>query len=107
LTIHTTASTASLFPSSRRVRGAYLAFALVLGLAGIRVNSGSRKKKLALVTISAVLFGGLTILVACGGGSSMNTTTGSAGTAPGIYNVTVTGSSGPLQSQAQLTITVQ
>jgi Divergent InlB B-repeat domain/Abnormal spindle-like microcephaly-assoc'd, ASPM-SPD-2-Hydin len=107
LTVHTTAPTASLFPSSRRARGFYVAFSLLLGLAGIRVNNSSRRKKSILLAISAVLFGTLAILVACGGGGSTQTTTGSAGTASGIYNVMVTGSSGSLQSQAQLTVTVQ
>lgn len=109
LTIHTTApSVASSFPGSRLLRASYVGFALLLGLTGIRVNSSSRIKKSALIAAFGVLLSVLVTLMACGGGSnSTQIRSGNPGTAAGAYTVTVTGSSGSLQSQAQLTLTVQ
>jgi hypothetical protein len=97
LTVNTTAPSAAMRASSAG-SGLFVALgAPLLGLVGIGFGSHrkSRKAQLTVATFWCVLFAGLMLQAACGGGSSTPTR---PGTPPGAYTITVTGtdSSGTL-----------
>jgi hypothetical protein len=81
----------------------------LLGLMGIGLGSDrkSRKASLAAATFSCMLFAGLMLQAACGGGNSSTTTR--PGTPPGAYTITVTGtdSTGSLVHSTPTTLKVQ
>jgi len=111
LTVNTTAASARVMSSL----GSGVFFALCLPLIAMvvtRVGLGSdhksRKVKLIPALLMSVLFGSLAFQIACG--SSSTTTTGSKGTPPGSYMITVTGtySTGSLvHTTPNLNLTVQ
>jgi uncharacterized repeat protein (TIGR03803 family) len=94
LTVSTTAPTAAVMSSSR---GSGLFYALCLPLIGL-VATGvgfsskqrSGKGKLTAAALTCMLFAGMILQVACGGGGS-NPSGGSSGTPTGNYTITVTG----------------
>ena len=50
----------------------------------------------------------MTGVLACGGGSTSNTSgSGNTGTTPGSYTITITGSSGPITASGMVNLTVQ
>ena len=111
LTVTTTAATsAARVPPARSgvgpaSLGATLAVALLFGI-GICVPVRGRASWARLSTL--VLMAALTgAFVACGGGGGGGTNTGNPGTTPGIYMVTVTGTSGNTTATSTLTLTVQ
>jgi hypothetical protein len=73
-------------------------FAPVLALAGLGALIPRRKRRLTRSVVGAVLFAGLLLPIACGGGSG--------GRAAQTYTVTVTGSSGFAQHSTSLTVGV-
>jgi uncharacterized repeat protein (TIGR03803 family) len=93
LTVSTTAPTAAVMSSSR---GSGLFYALCLPLIGLvatGVGFGSKQRsgkgKLTAAALTCMLFAGMILQVACGGGS--NPSGGSSGTPTGNYTITVTG----------------
>jgi hypothetical protein len=81
------------------MRSAWL-LAPVLGLVGFAASSGRRKRKLTRSLARAVLFGGLLLEIACGGGSN--------GVRPAqSYTVTITGSSTFNQHSTSVTLGVE
>ena len=108
LTVSTTGPTAVLARPKLRKRGSPI-YAIVfpvfgLALVGMGFSSGGRRKRLLGVAIGSVLFAGLILHMACGGGGGR---AGSTGTPAGNYTVTVTGSSGSTQHTTSLMLTVQ
>jgi uncharacterized repeat protein (TIGR03803 family) len=109
LTITTTAGTSAALYRPARPRGrrtnpgeATLAFALLIGM-GFCVPGRGRTWWIRLATL--VLVAGLTgAFVSCG---SSGSNTGNPGTTPGIYTVTVTGTSGNTTAASTVTLTVQ
>jgi uncharacterized repeat protein (TIGR03803 family) len=109
LTVNTTASSTAMMSSSTG-SGLFVAFCMpLLGLMGIGLGSDrkSRKASLAAATFSCMLFAGLMLQAACGGGNSSTTTR--PGTPPGAYTITVTGtdSTGSLVHSTPTTLKVQ
>ena len=111
LTVNTTAASARVMSSV----GLGVFFALCLPLiamvvtqVGLGSDHKSRKVKLIPAVLMSMLFGSLVFQIACG--SSSTTTTGSKGTPPGSYMITVTGtySTGSLvHTTPNLNLTVQ
>jgi len=104
LTITTGAAVASLVPSStRQVSPAFrFGWLPIVGFAFMGVGFGSRlsiKRKLTACVLGGILFSGLILQAACGGGSS--------GPRSQTYTITVTGASGSTQHSATTTLTVQ
>jgi N-acetylneuraminic acid mutarotase len=83
------------------IGGATFACLLFLGMPARR--HGWRAMLGTLVLIVAFTNG----LVACGGGSSAGIRTGNHGSTPGVYTVTVTGTSGATIATGTVTVTVQ
>ena len=81
--------------------GATLACLLLLGMPARRRSWRTMLGNLALLV--AFTSG----LLACGGGSSGGMGTGNRGTTPGLYTVTVTGTSGTTIATGTVTVTVQ
>jgi hypothetical protein len=81
------------------MRSAWL-LAPILGLVGFGASSGWRKRKLTRSVTLAVLFGGLLLEMACGGGSN-------GGPRAQSYTVTITGSSIFNQHSTSVTLGVQ
>jgi len=110
LTVNTTGATARAMSSSP---GSGFFFALCLPLIGLvvtRLGFGSDRKSttqiLTAVALMGMLFAGLVFQIACGSSSS----SGSKGTPPGAYTITVTGtySTGSLvHTTPNLNLTVQ
>ncbi|HTS34905.1 MAG TPA: choice-of-anchor tandem repeat GloVer-containing protein [Candidatus Solibacter sp.] len=110
LTITTTAPTnkALAYPIPPRagwypIGGAALTLALALGIAVPARRRVLRSRLALLVGIVCLLAG----LLACGGGSGNGGGGGNPGTTPGIYTVTVTGTSGSITTTATVPLTVQ
>jgi hypothetical protein len=104
LTIHTVAVTASLVPQSpfRDSRPIQVLWLPVAGFAVLGTGFGSRlsiNRKLTACVLGGILFGGLILQAACGGGSS--------GPGSQAYTITVTGTSGSTQHSTTTTLTVQ
>ena len=108
LTVTTIASTASLHPIFHD--GASPLYALwlpIFALAVLGVGFGSDrlgKKKVSASLLAALVVVGLGFQAACGGSSYQS---GSSGTLPGQYTVTVNATSGAIAHTAVVTITVQ
>jgi hypothetical protein len=92
--------------TERRHRIFYVAWIALFGCVGTVFAAGSKKRNLFVLLLGSLLFGGLLTQVACGGGS-VQSGGGSPGTPPGTYTINVTGTSGSLQSAANVTLTVQ
>ena len=110
LTIKTTAPKKALAPPSMDRFGIFYALWLpLLGIVGTGMGRGSARKHLVVLLLCVLLFSGLLIQSACGGGSSppVQNDVGSSGTPAGNYTITVTGTSGSVQSTTQLTLVVQ
>jgi hypothetical protein len=105
LTINTGAASASLVPSFLRQdsRPLQLLWLPVAGLAfmgaGVSRSSSSKRRLLGFL-VGCVLFAGLILQAACGGGSSSSPTSQT-------YTITVTGTSGSTQHSTTTTLTVQ
>jgi hypothetical protein len=104
LTIRTGAAVASLVPSSTsHVSPAFrFGWLPLFGFAFMGVGFGSRltlKRKLTVCLLGGILFSGLILQAACGGGGS--------GPRSQAYTITVTGTSGSTQHSATTTLTVQ
>jgi hypothetical protein len=109
LTVNTTASSGAMMSSSAG-SGLFAALcAPLLGWVGIGLGSDRKRRKarLAAATFSCMLFTGLMLQAACGGGNSSTTTR--PGTPPGAYTITVTGtdSTGSLVHSTPTTLKVQ
>jgi FG-GAP-like repeat/FG-GAP repeat len=107
LTINTAAATASLMPRapSRYSRPIQLFWLPVAGFAVMGAGFGSSRstrRKLTSYLLGGILFGGLILQAACGGGN-----TGSHGPQATTYTITVTGTSGSAQHSTTATLTVQ
>ncbi len=92
LTVNTTGATARAM-SSFSGSGLYFALCLpLIGMVATRIGFGSdrksRKVRFMAAALMSTLFAGLFFQIACGGST---TTTGSKGTPPGAYTITVTG----------------
>jgi hypothetical protein len=103
LTISTGAAAASLAPSIRHDSLVFLfGWLPIVGFAFMGVGFGSRlsiKRKLTVCLLGGILFSGLILQAACGGGSS--------GPRSQAYTITVTGTSGSTQHSTTTTLTVQ
>jgi len=64
----------------------------------------TKRKATGLVTLG-VLFLGITLQLACGGGTQVQPSSG--GAPPGNYTITVTGTSGSLQHSTSFALAVQ
>ena len=104
LTIHTAAAAALLAPKSplRDSRPLQALWLPVVGLAVMGAGFGSSlsiKRKLTACVLGGILFSGLILQAACGGGIG--------GPRSQTYTITVTGVSGSTQHSATTTLTVQ
>ena len=88
LTVTTTPPTASAMPSSAGSGLFYAAWVPWMGLMATGAGFGS-KRRISKVLV-CLLFTGLVLQVACGGGSS-SSSGGSSGTPAGTYTITITG----------------
>ncbi|MGH9498276.1 MAG: choice-of-anchor D domain-containing protein [Terriglobales bacterium] len=109
LTIGTKAPIRALAPPVDRHSAIfYVAWLACFGFVGIAAGScSSNRRTLTVLLLYGVLLGGLLLQAACGGGSAIVSSDGNPGTPPGSYTISVTGSSGSLQSAGQVTLTVQ
>ncbi len=108
LTIRTTAAAqGSVAPRSR---GVFYAMWLPVGgllVLGAGLTSRKYKQRLSCFLFECVLFAVLILLAACGGGnSSFRGVSGSAGTPPGVYAVTIS-ASGSVTHTTAVTLTVK
>ena len=107
LTVRTTLPTqASLVPRSRSVF--YGIWLPVEGLLLLGAGLPSRRRRSLCFLFGCVLFSGLGLLTACGGGSSSfgGSATGIAGTPTGIYTITIS-ASGSMTHTTAVTLTVK
>jgi len=86
--------------------GAGLALVVGLFFLGVPARGRSRQRRLGLIVLPVILTGGF---LACGGGSSGGGGggTGTPGTTPGNYTVTVSATSGSATATGTVTLTVQ
>jgi len=109
LTINTIAPTLSGVTPVKPMPISYAMWLPVCGFAwigiGFSLNSGTRKRLSACLLCAGLVFGGVGLQIACGGGAK--TTVPTPGTSPGSYTVTVNGISGPTQVSTSVTFTVQ
>jgi hypothetical protein len=102
LTVTAPAAVATLSPDARRGRSTWLYYAVCLPMVFvIAVFGGSRVKRERHLWFLALLLGLIVVQVACGGSS------GSTGTPPQNYTVTITGTSGSILQTLQLAVTIQ
>jgi hypothetical protein len=104
--VQTTANTAWLERRSDRLRGIYalwLSFPSLL-VAGLCLTRRKRRNAKFAAGISGILFVLLLLLSGCGGGASSPVPNG---TPPGIYNITVSATSGAIQHQITVMIQVK
>jgi hypothetical protein len=102
LTVTTTAPTMALVSPSTRSSQFYATWLSVFGFALTGIGIGSRRARKAKwlgFLLCSLLFAGLLLQAACGGGSP--------GTPTGRYSITVTGTSGSLQHSTTVALTVQ
>jgi hypothetical protein len=94
---------ASLFPTGRPL---YAALFPVAGLAILRIGIGgkSRRRRVLMTILLAGFFSLLIFQAGCSSSSSTSTTTG---TPAGIYNLTVTATSGTATRTQQIVLVVQ
>jgi trimeric autotransporter adhesin len=107
LTVRTTTPTqASLGPRSRSVF--YGIWLPVAGLLLLGAGLPSRRRRSLCFLFGYVLFSGLSLLTACGGGSSSfgGSATDIAGTPNGIYTITIS-ASGSMMHTTAVTLTVK
>jgi hypothetical protein len=106
LTISTTAATTAALV--RSWRGALFAMWLpIAGLALLGASSASRNKTFCNFVLGSLVLSGLVFLSGCGGSSPMGGGSGHAGTPAGVYNITVTATSGSLTHMVAISLTVQ
>ncbi len=109
LTVSTTGTSGQLTPPSMRRSGPFYALLLPIGAmaflgAGLS-SAGSRKKKLLGLLLICLVLSGLMFMAACGGSGGGG---GTGGTPAGTYTVTVNGTGGSVNTNANpLTLTVQ
>jgi IPT/TIG domain len=107
LTLRTTAATQG---SLARSRGVFYAMWLpVGGLLVLGAGLASRRQRFLCFLLECVLFSGLALLAACGGGSSSFvgvSGSGSAGTPAGVYTVTIS-ALGSVTHTTAVTLTVR
>jgi uncharacterized repeat protein (TIGR03803 family) len=112
LIVTTTPTTGATLVSPARPRGrgtnpggATLAFALLIGMGiCVPVRGRCRWTRLAVLILMAALTGAFVTCSSNGGGG---TNTGNPGTTPGVYTVTVTGTSGNTTAMSTVILTVQ
>lgn len=114
LTVTTTGPTAALIaPHRNSLLPLYAIWLPVPGMALAGIGYASRKRKLAIGMTLFLVLGLALLLAGCGGGGSSSGGGGgggggggTGGTTPGNYTITVTGTSGSLSHQTQVTLTV-
>jgi hypothetical protein len=105
LTVNTAVAMASLVPLSTRQDSLPLLWLPVAGFALMGTGFSCRlsvRRKLTFCLLGGILFSGLILLAACGGGGSAP-----SGPRSQAYTITVTGASGSTQHSATTTLTVQ
>jgi hypothetical protein len=113
LTVTTTAPSASLILPSGTVHShplyaAWFGFS-ALGLFGIfPIRLSAQKRKIVCVLLGLILVGTIALQIACGGGSNSSTPPPkNLGTPAGTYTVTINATSGTIQHNPTVTVTVQ
>jgi hypothetical protein len=108
LTISTNGSASSSLSTPNINRGMRMFYAMFLPIGGIAllgVGNNQRRKRLFGFLLLGVILMGLFMLPACGSGSGGGGG-GGTNTAPGTYNITVSGQGGGATHSAPLTLTV-
>lgn len=109
LSITTKAPTTAMLNAPHFGTGSPL-FAFWFGMPGIVVLGGAactKRKKAIMLALLVIVLISLITMTACGGDSKSSTPQPVAGTPPGTYTVTVTGTSGTLTHTTTLTLVVQ
>lgn len=110
VTIATVASTTAwLHPSATRIWLAYALWPPLFGMVLIGAAGGGRKRSTRvffLIVVLALAGSAIATMTGCGGGGGGSMHVSVAGTLPGTYTVTITGTSGSLQHVATTTLTV-